>query len=84
MSFSGLRVYRVAIEAGFELLGGIPHAAPSPTFSCGNWWTRSNSVVKRSIFMEDYVYSVALDGIDVSHVNDLENPVARVPLATNP
>ena len=34
--------------------------------------------------MEDYVYSVALDGIDVSHVNDLENPVARVPLAASP
>jgi len=84
MSFSGLRVYRVGTETGFELLGGVPHAAPSPTFSCSNWWTRSNSVVKRSIFMEDYVYSVALDGIDISHVNDLENPVARVPLAASP
>jgi len=27
---------------------------------------------------------VALDGIDISHVNDLENPVARVPLAASP
>ena len=84
MTFSGLRVYRVDVDAGFDLLGGVPHAAPSPTFTCANWWTRSNSVVKRSIFMEDFVYSVALDGLDVSHVNDLENPVVRVTLGTSP
>ena len=87
VTFSGLMVYRANAEAGFELIGGIPHESlqgqePDDTtrFSCSNWWTRSNSQVKRSIFMDDYIYSVALDQIDVSHVDDLEHPVARVSL----
>lgn len=82
MSFSGLLVYRVDLDLGFERLGGVPHVAPGDnTLSCNNWWTRSNSLVKRSIFMDDFVYSVALDEIQVSSVADLEHPVASVPLA---
>jgi hypothetical protein len=30
--------------------------------------------------MDDYVYSVALDTINISHMDELENPVATVPL----
>jgi len=30
--------------------------------------------------MEDYVYSIALDQINVSAVNDLSNPVSQIPL----
>jgi uncharacterized secreted protein with C-terminal beta-propeller domain len=84
MSFSGLMVYRVGIDEGFEFVGGVPHAAESTTFHCGNWWTRSNSVVKRSIFMDDFVYSIALDRIDVAHLDDLEHPVTTVGLNPAP
>lgn len=40
----------------------------------------SVSEVKRSIFMDDYVYAVALDQIDVAPLQDLAHPVARVSL----
>lgn len=82
ISFSGLMVYRVDLEQGFELLGGVPHATPEgdARVSCGNWWTQANSQVKRSVFMDDYVYSVALDQINISHVEDLEHPVASISL----
>ena len=36
--------------------------------------------LKRSIFMDKYVYSVARDLINVSEINDLENPVTAISL----
>jgi len=84
MTFSGLMVYKVTAGAGFEYLGGIPHEEPETPEdywgACGNWWTDSNSQVKRSIFMDDFVYSVAMDLINVSHINTLDTPLTSVVL----
>jgi uncharacterized secreted protein with C-terminal beta-propeller domain len=69
MSFNGLMIYKTTIEDGFNYLGGVDHEIQS---SCNNWWTNSNSAVQRSIFMDDYVFSVAEDEIQVgiiSHQN---------------
>ncbi|NOZ00304.1 MAG: hypothetical protein GXP54_00245, partial [Deltaproteobacteria bacterium] len=88
MTFTGLQVYKANVSDGFELMGGIPHAPPdSGENACGNWWTNSNSQVKRSVFMsddqDDWVYSVALDKIQVSNLKDLEHPVASVHLVAD-
>jgi hypothetical protein len=85
MTFSGLLVYRVRVGDGFEDLGGVPHEAPQiapPYWSspCYNWWTRVNSRVKRSILMDDFAYSIALDRINISSLDDLEHPIATVVL----
>jgi hypothetical protein len=84
MTFSGLMVYQVTTAEGFDYLGGISHEKPETPESssgyCANWWTRSNSIVKRSIIMDDYVYSVALNAIRVAHVEDLGLPVAEIQL----
>ena len=85
MTFSGLLVYKVDIEDGFDRLGGVPHSGPDQSHNaCSNWWTRSNSHVKRSVFMSDkendFVYSIALDKIEVSNLDDLEHPIAEVDL----
>ncbi len=83
MTFSGLLVYETTVENGFDELGGIPHEAPDTQASqgaCNNWWTESSSKVKRSVFMDDFVYSIAMDSINVSDVNDLEHPIATVDL----
>ncbi|MBF0103190.1 MAG: beta-propeller domain-containing protein [Desulfobacterales bacterium] len=88
MTFSGLLVYRVDIETGFEQLGGVPHIAPEDShnyrYSCYNWWTDSNSYVKRSIFMDDYVYSITEDSIKVNSINDLEQELAIIYLNDTP
>lgn len=83
MTFSGLYVYRVTLEDGFEHLGGLSHPVDPTAYTCANWWTQSNSVVQRSVFMEDFVYAVALDRIDVAEVGELEEPVASVPLSAD-
>lgn len=84
MTFSGLMVYKVTTAEGFDYLGGISHEDPETeeTYynACGNWWTRSNSIVKRSIIMDDFVYSVALDAINIAHTDNLNSIVSTVNL----
>jgi hypothetical protein len=93
MTFSGLLVFRVSLDEGFTLLGGVPHAEPETEYGyggmCSNWWTDSNSVVQRSIFMSDtesvpardFVYSIAMDMINVSDLLDLEHPLTGIQIA---
>jgi hypothetical protein len=84
MTFSGLQVWRVTADEGFSLLGGIPHIAPMSgenAYSyCGSWWTQGNSLVKRSVFMDDWAYSIAPNQIRAASLADLGNPVATVDL----
>lgn len=84
MTFSGLMVYKVTTDKGFKFIGGIPHVDPETpdTYSgyCNNWWTHANSLVKRSIVMDDYVYSVAPNSIRIAHINALGAPIAHIKL----
>jgi len=84
MTFNGLMVYQVTVEDGFAYQGGLPHAIPSSGYGwqneCQNWWTQSNSKVKRSVIMEDYVYSIAPDEVKVAALSDLDSPLASIPL----
>jgi hypothetical protein len=84
MTFAGLYVYDVTYEDGFSLLGGVPHAEPEPggvsNGACYSWWTQSTSLVKRSVFMEDWVFSIAGDQIKVAHIGDLAHPAVTLPL----
>jgi hypothetical protein len=77
-------VYEVTTANGFSTLGGVPHVAPQSGSSywnaCGNWWTNSNSLVQRSIFLEDFVYSIARDEIKVANVTTLPNVLSTVDL----
>jgi hypothetical protein len=84
MTFDGLLVWRATVAEGFQKLGGIPHSDPAVSdangLGCSNWWANPDSGVKRSIIMDDYVYSVALDNIKVSALADLAHPVAAINL----
>jgi hypothetical protein len=88
MTFSGLLVYDVSTTDGFTLRGQVDHPYVDPVDSgtyyvggeCSNWWTDSNSVVQRTIFMDDFVYSVSDLLIKVNNLDDLSQDVAEVPL----
>ena len=88
MSFSGLLVYKINAETGFDLVGGVPHIAPENEDNyrgaCSNWWTDSNSYVKRSVFMEDYVYSVTEDTIKINNLSAMGQDIAVVYFAEKP
>ncbi len=79
LTFSGLLVYEVSSKSGFRRLGGIDHSARG--VSCGTWWSNANSEVKRSIFLDDLVYSIAGDRVKVQKLGHFGSDVADIPLA---
>lgn len=88
MTFGGLMIYEVTTADGFDYLGGVPHveaeAEESAYSACGNWWTDSNSYVQRSIFMDDYVFSIAANSIEVAHADDFGVVLNVIPLLLDP
>lgn len=82
-TFDGLLVYEVTLADGFKKLGGIDHMGEGEGTQCGEWWTEMKSSVKRSVIMEDWVYSVAMDRIKVANKNTLNQIVAELDLAGN-
>jgi len=83
MTFNGLLVYRADADTGFTPLGGVDHRQvdeSAGSYSCGNWWTNPNSQVKRSVFMEDYVYSFSQERMKVSALADLSSDLVSLEL----
>ncbi|WP_249756128.1 beta-propeller domain-containing protein [Microvenator marinus] len=73
--FSGLVVLRASSSTGFTELGRVDHAPLTGCQGCDpneyHWWVD----VRRSIFMDDYLYSISSLGI---MVNGLEDPSVEV------
>jgi hypothetical protein len=81
MTFSGLLVYDVSMEGGFRRLGGVDHGAKGDKSArCGTWWSAANSAVKRSVFLDDLVYSIANDRAKVQKIDRLGEDVADIAL----
>jgi uncharacterized secreted protein with C-terminal beta-propeller domain len=78
MTFNGLMIFKTSSDIGFEYLGGVSHGGQS---SCRNWWTDSNSQVKRSIFMDEYVFSVADNEIRVANISKPGTDVSVIELS---
>ena len=78
MTFSGLLVYDVSIDSGFSRRGGVDHGHAGAT--CTSWWTQADSAVKRSLFLDDLVYSIALDRVKVQKLDALGRDVTTVAL----
>ncbi|MEJ7730648.1 MAG: beta-propeller domain-containing protein [Polyangiaceae bacterium] len=70
--FSRLEVFAIDAEAGITPRGSVDHTpffgdAPSNDYYCGSWDTE----VRRSVFIEDAVYSISRGGVVASGVADL-------------
>ncbi len=78
MTFSGLLVYNVSLDSGFKRLGGIDHGAKG--VGCGTWWSNATSAVKRSLFVDDLVYSIAADRLKVQRLGHFGSDVADIAL----
>ncbi|CAN5864624.1 hypothetical protein BH11MYX4_BH11MYX4_21290 [soil metagenome] len=78
LAFSGLLVYDVDLEKGFTRLGGVDHGTKG--VSCGTWWSNANSAVKRSVFLDDLVYSIAGDRVKVQRMGHFGDDVADLSL----
>ena len=84
MTFSGLMVYDATPASGFTLKGKVAHPSTSTggynDAACSNWWTNASSEVKRSVVMDDFVYSISETRVKVNALANLSADVAVVPL----
>jgi len=79
MTFNGLLVYRVTAGGGFAKVGGVDHRDGAQG-SCSNWWQNPDSQVKRSIFMDDFVYSLSGKKLKVNALATLSSDLVSVAL----
>jgi hypothetical protein len=79
LTFSGLLVYDVDLDRGFTRLGGVDHGTKGA--SCQTWWSNANSTVKRSVFLDDLVYSIAEDRVKVQNMNHFGRDIADMSFA---
>ena len=78
MTFSGLMVYDATVAGGFNLRGRVAHPRGADA-SCSSWWTNASSEVKRSVFMDDHVFSVSESRVKVNRIDNLGVDLATVP-----
>ncbi len=78
LAFSGLPVYDVDVERGFTRLGGVDHGKKGA--DCSGWWSSATSSVKRSVFLDDLVYSIAPDRVKVQRMTRFGQDVADLSL----
>jgi uncharacterized secreted protein with C-terminal beta-propeller domain len=71
-NFSGLMIYKANAKDGFEEIGRVAHSDMLANRS--RWWTR----IRRSIFIEDYVYSYGEAGMKVNELMSPGNEMASV------
>lgn len=85
--FSGMLVYRATSAHGFEQLGRVQHAIPDPWIDpissdpCGFSYHRGMSAVRRTFWMDDYLYSVSAEQLKVNHAANLSDDIAVVPFS---
>ena len=80
MTFSGLLVFHAAAADGFAELGRVTHP-PAADVSCSNWWTDASSQVRRSVFMDDFVYSISGTTLKVNALGSLATDLVTLPIA---
>jgi hypothetical protein len=82
VSFSGLLVYDVDLEKGFTRLGGVDHGSAVKGADCNTWWSNAQSAVKRSVFLDDLVYSIASDRVKVQRMGHFGEDLADLSLTS--
>lgn len=82
LAFSGLAVYQVSDDSGFDLSGRVEHPPLTETAEppdCFTWWSEATSAVKRSFFFDDYVYSASNEALKLNALGRLEEDVRVIP-----
>ena len=72
------RLRRQSTAKGFRRLGGVDHGDEGR--HCQTWWSNADSAVKRSIFMDDLVFSIATDRMKVQRMSHFGDDVADIAL----
>lgn len=76
--FTGLYVYDVSVENGFEIKGRIAASDPSATVGCFYYGYGGFS---RGVFIGDHVYAVTATGVKAADLADVETIVGEAEFA---
>jgi hypothetical protein len=85
LTFAGLMVFDISLDTGISEHGRLPFLDPSTvsaTANCDEWWTNSKSLVKRSIFMDDWVYGFSDAQLRVAALSNMSSVLQTVPLVS--
>ena len=76
---STLEVFRATSVAGIKPLGSIDHSPYFDGYNPGDYYN-SGRLMRRGVFIEDYLYSISYGAILIHDIFDLTQPVAELPL----
>jgi hypothetical protein len=85
LTFAGLMAFDISLETGITEHGRLPFvdtATISAGSECNKWWTDSKSLVKRSIFMDDYIYGLSDAQLRVAALSTMSSVLKSVPLVS--
>jgi len=73
---STIELFRVSTQTGIESIGSVDHSDIASEPGQAGW----SPYIRRSVMMEDYVYSISWGGVKVNDVRALSQTIAAVPL----
>jgi uncharacterized secreted protein with C-terminal beta-propeller domain len=85
MTFAGLMAFDISLDTGITEHGRLPFvdaSTVSASANCDTWWTDSKSLVKRSIFMDDFVYGLSDAQLRVAGLSSMSSVLRSVPLVS--
>ena len=85
MTFAGLMAFDISLDTGISEHGRMPFvdaSTVSATANCDTWWTDSKSLVKRSIFMDDFVYGLSDAQLRVAGLSTMSTVLQSVSLVS--
>ncbi len=72
-TFQGAYVFNLDLDDGFELKGRVTHVKDSEKFKkSGYYWYGSGENVKRSLYMDDTLYTISDSKIKMNDLDDLD------------
>lgn len=88
LSFSGVVALNISLADGITELGRLEEPYPTNQAAsgfyyggaCSDWWTDSNSVVRRTVVMDDFLYAVSDKRVRVQNLTALGTDVKIVDL----
>jgi hypothetical protein len=85
LTFAGLMAFDVSLDTGMVEHGRMPFldtSTVSASDNCDKWWTDSKSLVKRSIFMDDFVYGLSDTQMRVANLSAMSSVLESLPLVS--
>jgi hypothetical protein len=74
--------FDVSLDTGIAEHGRLGFGVQGQTnVSCNTWWTDATSLVKRSIFMDDFVYGLSDAQLRVAGLANMSSVLQTVSLA---